>query len=76
MTNIIKLNTAELPQEDMIIIVKIKQVYGEDKVYPSCEKAHLFARMLCQMSFTPVNINHIKKLGYTVLVEQTQPKEL
>lgn len=52
----------------MEITVTIKNVYGEDKVYPACEKSAIFARMLGQKTLTPYDIKNIKDLGYEVMV--------
>ena len=59
----------------MEITVKIKSVYGIEKIYPVCEKAIIFAQMLGCKTLTQSAINHIKKLGYKVLIE-TNPTEL
>lgn len=59
-----------------IITVQIKNVYGEEKVYPLCEKAELFCGLLKQKTFTPTDIGFIKALGFRVLVEPDYHKEL
>ncbi len=51
------------------ILVTIKQVYGEDKIYPACEKAEVFARMTGCKTLTARTIDYIKQLGYTVNVQ-------
>lgn len=50
----------------MQIIVNVKTVYGEDKIYPACGKAQVFAQMLRQKTLTWGNIKHIRALGYEV----------
>ena len=50
----------------MKITVSIKNVYGEDKIYPACPKAEIFCRMLGQKTLTPTDIQHIKALGFVV----------
>lgn len=55
---------------ELKIIVQIKNVYGEEKIYPVCEKAHLFARLVKQKTLTHQDIKVIKELGYTIEVQQ------
>ncbi len=54
----------------MVIQVKIKNVYGNETIYPVCDKAKIFARMVGQKSLTMTEIQNIKALGYTVQVVQ------
>jgi hypothetical protein len=56
----------------MEITVKVRSVYGVDTIYPVCEKAKLFASMCNTRTLTQSAINHIKSLGYTIKVEQTE----
>jgi len=48
------------------ITVRILNKYGNDLIYPADHKAHIFADMLGQKTFTRTNIKYIKALGYTV----------
>jgi hypothetical protein len=62
------------------ITVRIKNVYGEDKVYPVSDEAILFACIAGTTTLTNSTINRIKQLGYSILVEQqtledTTPQE-
>lgn len=52
------------------IYVRIKDVYGAKNIYPVCDKAHLFANIAATKTLTQHTIEHIKKLGYTIKVEQ------
>ena len=52
------------------ITVKIKNVYGEDKVYPVSDEAILFACIAGTTTLTSSTINMIKQLGYSIWVEQ------
>ena len=52
----------------MKIQVKIKSVYGTDKVYPVCDKAVAFAHIAGTTTLTDYAIAYIKQLGYTVEV--------
>lgn len=54
----------------MFIEVKIKTVYGVEKIYPVCDKARTFAGIAGQTTLTRATINGIKALGYTITVIQ------
>lgn len=53
----------------MTITVKIKHIYGNETVYPVCDTAQTFARMLNTKTLTREALKHIKALGYTIQVE-------
>jgi hypothetical protein len=50
----------------MEITVRIKNVYGEDKIYPVCSKAVTFANLINQKTFTPRDLSNIRLLGYSI----------
>lgn len=52
------------------ITVQIKSVYGEDRVYPACPKAVIFAQMLGTKTLTHSALCHIEALGFEIQVEQ------
>ena len=52
----------------MKIQVRIKSVYGTDKVYPVCGKARAFARIAGTTTLTDHTVIMVKALGYTVEV--------
>jgi hypothetical protein len=52
----------------MEIIVQIKNVYGEEKIYPVCEKAQAFAAIAGTRTLTHQTIRQVKKLGYRIQV--------
>ena len=58
------------------IHVKIRNVYGNDRVYPVCNGAWEFANIAGTASLTQHTINCIKSLGYKVIVQPQQPAEL
>lgn len=58
------------------IVVRLKTNYGQQTIYPVCERAKTFAKMLDQSTLTPLNIKHIKELGYIVALEPQQMREL
>lgn len=52
------------------ITVRIRQVYGRDTIYPVCEKACIFAKLLGQKSISAYQLADIRKLGFEVETEQ------
>ena len=50
----------------MKIQIEMKEVYGETKVYPVCEKAKLFARIAGTKTLTRPVLEDIARLGYQV----------
>ena len=53
----------------MDITVEVKNVYGQDRIYPICSKAQLFTRLTNTKTLSTWDINRIKELGYTVNVK-------
>ena len=60
----------------MQITVTIKSVYGVERIYPVCETAKIFTRLLGSATLTRRNIDHIKQLGYSVTCVSEQPTVL
>lgn len=52
----------------MELKVKIKNVYGNDVVYPVCEQSQLFTALTNKKTLTERDISVIKRLGYTFTV--------
>ncbi len=52
------------------IQVRIKSVYGNETIYPACETAKAFARLLGQTTLTFVDVQGIKAIGFAVSVIQ------
>lgn len=52
----------------MTIQVTIKNVYGEQKVYPACDKSKAFAMIAGHRTLTDFTISQIKALGFTIKV--------
>ena len=50
----------------MIIQVKVKSVYGNDLIYPVCDKAKQFVLIAGTKTLTPYHINKIRLLGYQI----------
>lgn len=61
------MNTIDLGYQ---ITVKIKNVYGEEKIYPVCEKAKAFARLAGTKTLTRAAIKEISELGFYIELEQ------
>jgi hypothetical protein len=53
----------------MELIVKIKTVYGVDKIYPVNEAAKFIAEIAGTVTLTAAAIKAAKKAGYTIVVE-------
>jgi hypothetical protein len=51
------------------IIVRIKDVYGTQTVYPVCELAIGLAALAGTKTLTPAALKIIKSLGYQIAVE-------
>ena len=52
------------------IVVRIKTVYGVEKVYPVSPNAHLFADIAGTTTLRPSDLKAIQDLGYKIIVEQ------
>lgn len=66
----------ELQNESMKALVRIKHQYGQEVVVPVCPIAQEFAAIAGTKLLTPTTVNSMKKLGYTIEVEQTLPRSL
>ena len=54
----------------MELIVEKKSVYGNQLVYPICNKAKLFASISGNKTLLPEVIESIKKLGYKITTKK------
>lgn len=52
------------------ITVQLKNVYGEQKIYPACKESLFFANLAGTKTLTQDKINLIKEMGYTISVQQ------
>jgi hypothetical protein len=50
------------------IKVKVKQVYGVERIYPVCDVAHKFNSLTPSKTFSRRDIDIIKSLGYQIQV--------
>jgi len=58
----------------MDIKVKIKNVYGVDRIYPVCPRAELFCKLIEKKTFSKENIRIIKELGCEVIYVNGYPQ--
>jgi len=56
----------------MQIEVKVKNVYGVQRIYPICANALLFCQLAKTETITSQSLDIIKTLGYRVVVVQEQ----
>ena len=56
--------------ENQTITIEIKDVYGQPKVYPVCNRAKLFAEIAGTTTLMPRDIQRIQVLGYEVKVKE------
>ena len=54
----------------MQITVRITSIYGNQTVYPVCEKALLLARLAGFKTLPSHTIETIKQLGYSINIQQ------
>ena len=54
------------------VYVKIKNVYGVDKVYPDCPVTEIFAALTKTKTLSENDLSNILKLGYNIQVN-SQP---
>jgi hypothetical protein len=54
----------------MKILVEVRQVYGEEKIYPLCPTGKIFTEIAGTKTLTRKTINLIKDLGYLIEVKQ------
>lgn len=53
----------------MTIKVEIKSVYGQDRIYPVCDKAKMFTALTGNKTLSQIDIVQIKALGFDVEVQ-------
>ena len=55
--------------DNKTIIVKRKSSWGNDYIYPVCEKAKLFTKLTKQKTLSDDALTIIKSLGYNLTTE-------
>ena len=58
--------------KDKTLIVKKKNVWGNELVYPVCQDAIVFSYIAGTKTFCPITIANIKKLGYKFETEREE----
>ena len=58
--------------KDKTLIVKKKNVYGNELIYPVCNDAILFSCIAGTKTFCSITIANIKKLGYKFETEREE----
>lgn len=61
---------------NMVALVRIKSQYGQNVIIPMNAVAHEFAQIAGTKLLTQKTVDSMKRLGYTVAVEQTLPATL
>ena len=56
----------------MTVTVVVRNVYGNETIYPACECSRVFAEIAGTKTLTRHVINQIKALGYSIAVQQPQ----
>jgi hypothetical protein len=51
-------------------------VFGVEKIYPACESAEGFCKLIGRKTLTEENVRQIKTLGYEVQVQSSHPATL
>ncbi len=51
------------------LLVEIKNVYGNETIYPVCDDAHVFTQLTGKKTLSRNDIAKIKMLGYEVQVK-------
>ena len=54
----------------MNITVEVKNVYGNQSVYPACDTSRLLAQLAGTKTFTRSALDTIKQLGYSITIAQ------
>lgn len=50
----------------MTLKLQVKQVYGQDRVYPMNETAQKLVAMMGRKTFTPAEVQTLKDIGFTL----------
>lgn len=61
-----------LEEQNNTIMVEVRDVYGQTKIYPVCGEAQIFADIAGTKTLLPEDIKRIQMLGYEVKVKQRE----
>lgn len=67
-------NTTPTPSKPTIKVM-LRDVYGEEKVYPACPQSEIFAQLAKQKTLTYQQINLIKDLGFVVEIVNARQQQ-
>ena len=67
-------NTTANPSKPTIKVM-LRDVYGEEKVYPACPQSEIFAQLAKQKTLTYQQINLIKDLGFVVEIVNARQQQ-
>lgn len=56
----------QMPTTERQVFVDVRNVYGNEAVYPSCEITDRFAEMLGKKTLSHRDMQHIEALGFTI----------
>jgi hypothetical protein len=52
------------------VFIKVKNVYGSEKVYPDCPITEIFAELTKTKTLSDNDLSNITKLGYVIKVRK------
>ena len=73
MQNVVALHTESATR---VMLVRIKNVYGNELIYPACGTAQTFANLIGAKTFNKTQLRMIQSLGYTIQQAQAQSDAL
>lgn len=53
-----------------------RDVYGKTLLYPACEKAELFCKMIKSKTMPDYQVDNVRRLGYSVIINGNLEKIL
>jgi hypothetical protein len=56
------------------VLVKVVESYGAGRVYPEDDTARLFTALTGRKTFTPLDLDTIRKLGYEITLRMASPR--
>lgn len=71
MSNVIALRTEDLTPDTRVIFVTVKNVYGNELIYPACDDSRKFAELMGKKTLSTNDLRGIKSLGYSVALAQS-----
>jgi hypothetical protein len=53
----------------MKLLVEIKSVYGNELIYPMCDRSRMFAELVGRKTLSPRQVEVIKQMGFEIEVK-------